>query len=564
MAVNSINTNIAAYFAQSNIGVASDNAAKSVARLSSGNRIIAASDDVAALATGTSLRINVATLSVARINASQGASVVQVADGGLSQITDILARQKAIALQAGSGSLSDSDRVFLNQEFQALASEINRIVDSTNFNGVKLLDGSLSGANPLRSAANGTATVTGFTAQGSQITAVAFADGTGSVGDTTFYGALSGGFFEVQTNTSTFTITYSINGSTYVGTVATPTASGGSVVLTNGEGNITFTIAADIVAGGYSLDAAGAALFETALTNSFSGATAFANRAVLSTNATSGGTEIEGSAIEAEDTNGTLLQGLTGADIALRSQYYDGVNLPTIAGFSAVGTFGVGTKFSVTINGRNYVSEALTDATDIAGVGGAAAIYSGGANNELRFYLDGDSTANPNEFFDVDLSNVAQIINVDTQIGVNSFVASLNAVFGNTGGGLSFQVGVSVEDTIGVSVGAVDTSTLYAGASLNVATQSAAATASTALDVAIATVTSRRADVGALQSRFNFAAANIENSIQNQDAARAGLLDADIATESTNYATAQVKLQAGISVLAQANQQLQSLLKLIG
>ena len=73
-----------------------------------------------------------------------------------------------------------------------------------------------------------------------------------------------------------------------------------------------------------------------------------------------------------------------------------------------------------------------------------------------------------------------------------------------------------------------------------------------------------RANVGALQSRFNFASANIESSIQNQDAARGVLLDTDVAAESTAYATNQVKLQAGISVLAQANQQLQSLLKLIG
>lgn len=563
MAVNSINTNIAAYFAQANIGVASDAAAKSVARLSSGNRIISASDDVAALATGTSLRINVATLGVARINASQGSSLVQVADGGLSQITDLLARQKAIALQAGSGSLSDSDRGFLNQEFQALKDEIDRIVGSTNFNGVTLLDGSLSGSNPLRSAANGTATVTGFTSQGTLITAVAFTDAAGTIGDTTFYGDLSEGTFEVQATASTFNITYNINGSTYVGTVATPTATGASVALTNGEGTITFTIAADVT-GTYTVDAAGAALFETDLTESFSAATAFANRVVLSTNATSGGSEIEGSAIEAQDTNGTLLDGFTGADVTLRSQHYNGVNLPTIAGFASIGTFGVGTKFSVTINGRSYISEALTDATDIAGTGGAGAIYSGGANNVLRFYQDGDSTTNPQEYLDINLSNVNQVIDVDNQEGVNAFVSVLNQVFGNTGGGLSFQVGVSTSDTIGVSVGDVSTATLYEGATLSVSSQSAASTASTALDVAISTVTSRRADVGALQSRFNFAAANIENSIQNQDAARAGLLDADIAIESTNYANAQVKLQAGIAVLAQANQQLQSLLKLIG
>ncbi len=144
MALNSINTNIAAYNAQSNIGKASTMASSSIARLSSGSRIVRAADDVAAMSAGTSLRTNVTTLKMALINTSQGASLLQVADGALSQITDILQRQKAISVQAGSGSLSASERGFLNQEFQNLTQEIDRLAAQTNFNGVGLLDGSLS------------------------------------------------------------------------------------------------------------------------------------------------------------------------------------------------------------------------------------------------------------------------------------------------------------------------------------------------------------------------------------------------------------------------------------
>ncbi|MBY0356057.1 MAG: flagellin, partial [Rickettsiales bacterium] len=144
MALNSINTNIAAYYAQSNIGRASNAASSSISRLSSGNRIVQAKDDVAAVSAGTSLRTNVTTLRTALLNTSQGASLLQVADGALSQITDILQRQKAIAVQAGSGSLTDSERGFLNQEFQNLTQEIDRLVGQTNFNGVELLNGSLS------------------------------------------------------------------------------------------------------------------------------------------------------------------------------------------------------------------------------------------------------------------------------------------------------------------------------------------------------------------------------------------------------------------------------------
>jgi flagellin len=144
MALNSINTNIAAMAAQANIGKASSMAGSSISRLSSGNRITRASDDVAAMSAGTSLRTSVTTLKMALINTSQGSSLLQVADGALSQITDILQRQKSIAVQAGSGSLTSQERTFLNQEFQNLTQEVDRLSKQTNFNGVQLLDGVLT------------------------------------------------------------------------------------------------------------------------------------------------------------------------------------------------------------------------------------------------------------------------------------------------------------------------------------------------------------------------------------------------------------------------------------
>ncbi len=103
-----------------------------------------------------------------------------------------------------------------------------------------------------------------------------------------------------------------------------------------------------------------------------------------------------------------------------------------------------------------------------------------------------------------------------------------------------------------------------AAQTLSIATSSGAQTANTVLDNAINSVTSRRATIGALQSRFDFAAANITSSIQNTEAARSDFLDVDIANESTKFATSQVRLQASISVLAQANQIPQNLLKLVG
>ena len=134
----------------------------------------------------------------------------------------------------------------------------------------------------------------------------------------------------------------------------------------------------------------------------------------------------------------------------------------------------------------------------------------------------------------------------------------------SSSGGLSFQVGDTSSDSLKVAFDGVTTTKLYSGATLDVLSSGTAATAADAIDTALDSVTGVRATVGALQSRFDFAAANIESSIQNQDAARATLLDTDVASEATSYAQAQVKLQAGIAVLAQANQLPQNLLKLIG
>ena len=141
---NSINTNIAAFFAQENITTASAAATSNVARLSSGNAIVNASDNVTALAIGTSIGAQVSILQTAQTNAAQGTSLLQVADGALAQIQSILQQQQSIANQAQSGTLTDTDRGFLNQEFQTLTNEINALASGTTFNGVALINGAIA------------------------------------------------------------------------------------------------------------------------------------------------------------------------------------------------------------------------------------------------------------------------------------------------------------------------------------------------------------------------------------------------------------------------------------
>ena len=121
-------------------------ASGSVGKLASGSRIVKASDDAAGLAIGTRLMADVTALTQAGINASQGASVVQVADGGLGRIGDVLQRMKALAAQSLSGVPTNTERGFIDAEFQELKSEITAIAQTTRFNGESLLDGVAGGA----------------------------------------------------------------------------------------------------------------------------------------------------------------------------------------------------------------------------------------------------------------------------------------------------------------------------------------------------------------------------------------------------------------------------------
>jgi len=140
-------TNTAANSALRFLNKNSSMAAGSVGKLASGSRIVKASDDAAGLAIGTRLMADVTALTQAGINASQGASVVQVADGGLGRIGDVLQRMKALAAQSLSGVPTDTERAFIDAEYQELVAEVSDIASTTRFNGQSLLDGSAATAD---------------------------------------------------------------------------------------------------------------------------------------------------------------------------------------------------------------------------------------------------------------------------------------------------------------------------------------------------------------------------------------------------------------------------------
>lgn len=141
-----INTNIASLNAQKNLARSQLELNKSLDRLSSGLRITRAGDDAAGLAISESLRAQIRGLVQAQRNANDGISVIQTAEGALNEISNILIRLRELAVQSASeGSVSNSERSFLQNEFSSLQSEITRIASATRFGGRVLLDGSLSG-----------------------------------------------------------------------------------------------------------------------------------------------------------------------------------------------------------------------------------------------------------------------------------------------------------------------------------------------------------------------------------------------------------------------------------
>lgn len=562
---NSIISSIAALNAQSSVSKASNAASSSIARLSSGNRIVKASDDVAGLATGTALRTQVTTLRQALSNASQGTSLLQVADGGLSQIVDILQRQKAIAVQASSGQLTDANRSLLNQEFTNLTSEIDRISQSTNFNGVKLLAGGLGLTSTLsRTDATAVGSViaapsSGNTAVASTVAIQAFSTATGvaalanatTIGnmlvtdsggtlltnsqflgvDASLYGKFSSFNFSNVTYGATAagsaTMSATINGVTYTGTATGSASANATVTLSNGNTYIK------VYTGALAFDNQGATDNTRAAI-----ANAFKDVSIARTGAVSG-----------VDFQGTTLAGAVGTAAGVMTSRLSNNGSINVNNFQYVSNTGAANTslLTVQVNGETFTASAVLDVT---AAGNTIQFTSGDKLQSITINVTGLTTSTGN---------------IRTSVADrNAFISALNQGVARAGGnGLNFSIGSAATDTINVALTSSKTTNLYNGATLSVSTAANATAASSTLDLALQSVVSLRASVGALQSRFNFASNAIQSALENQDSARSAILDTDVAEESSSYAASQVQLQAGISVLAQANQQMQNLLKLL-
>jgi flagellin len=137
-----INTNVPSLIAQRNLRTNRSTLDRTLERLSSGSRINHAGDDAAGLAISESLRAQLRGLAQAERNAQDGISLVQVAEGAMAEVSNILIRMRELGVQAASDTVGDQERKYLNVEFSQLMEEIDRIAQSTEYNGTPLLNGS--------------------------------------------------------------------------------------------------------------------------------------------------------------------------------------------------------------------------------------------------------------------------------------------------------------------------------------------------------------------------------------------------------------------------------------
>lgn len=136
-----IKTNVSSLVAQRNLGISTGEQSESMAKLSSGYRINKSADDAAGLAISETLKGKIRSLQQAQRNAGDGVSFMQIAEGSMNEISNILIRMRELSTQAASDTIGNVERAYTNREYTQLVDEIDRITNTTEFNGVKLLQG---------------------------------------------------------------------------------------------------------------------------------------------------------------------------------------------------------------------------------------------------------------------------------------------------------------------------------------------------------------------------------------------------------------------------------------
>ncbi|WP_352416239.1 flagellin, partial [Oscillibacter ruminantium] len=469
----------------------------------------------------------------AQSNAKSGINLVQTAEGALTEVHSMLNRMVTLADQSANGTYdNETDRANLQKEVSQLKSEINRIADSSNFNGINLLDGSLS--------ANGaSASVPEITGLDTSTTAATKAAPTAA------FTAITGSLTNGTKLTATFNYT-DADGSAKSSTLELTADSTGKKLVTAGGKEIAIADGTKATANELASAFAAAAAEDAGLSSTFK----ISSGATLNLTAKTAGANTKLNSVTQDWTATTFatatktlatLAGTAGADA------FDSIN------FADATAYTVGDSF--TIGGQKFAFvETQADAVAKGEDGVNAIVIAAGAGGTV-------ATA--------DVAGMKNLIEQKTGYAptINATATQLDfkAPAGSTGkGGLTLQIGDTAEkfNQLTVSVGDMHAKALGIG-DIDISTQAGASSAIEKIKSAINSVSSTRGDLGATQNRLDHTINNLSVMTENIQDAESTVRDTDVAKEMMSYTKNNILVQSAQAMLAQANQVPQGVLQLL-
>ncbi len=509
-----INTNVASLNAQRNLNVSQSALATSLQRLSSGLRINSAKDDAAGLGIADRMTSQINGLDQAARNANDGISLAQTSEGALSSITDSLQRMRELAVQSANGTNSASDRASMQAEVSQLQQEINRVANTTQFNGLNVIDGTMNNAQ-FQVGANANQTIS-FSIASAQATAI----GNNAVGANAAAAATT--LTEAHVGAAKV-----IPANVFLQQALTIQGNGTSVTIPNTTlvaGSSGYAVAAAVNAASGSTGVSATATTSATLGGFVGGAVSL----VLQGAPTAAGAA-NPVTVSATLANSTDVSGLAAA---INSQL-------GATGIQAVANTTNGTialtqsqGYDIGVNNNNAIQTAITvTGTTSAGAAGTptAALAAAGSNGSGATVGAKVSFNSPGSFT------------------VSSSVAT---------SGIFDVANAAVSSTLN-AVSSIDITTLTAGV------PTGANSALAVIDSALKNIDSSRAALGALQNRFASTVTNLQTTSENISASRSRIQDTDFAQETANLTRNQILQQAGTAMLAQANSLPQSVLTLL-
>ena len=532
------------------LGIVSNNLAKSTEKLSSGYRINRAADDAAGLAISEKMRSQIRGLTQASTNAEDGISLIQTAEGALNETHSILQRMRQLAVQAANGTETDDDRGNIQDEIEQLQDELDRIAETTEFNTMKLLDGSFDGiastntsAGPKYGQYSGVhgAFIT------SNITDVSITTNTSATvgGESAIWDAAGTSLTISLANNKTYTQADIDNliknakqeDSTAKNTPAEVTMKFATGVFTASADNSKAT--APTTAG---VKASADVDFIAANTGKFVGA----NHIKITSNK------------YGEDYNINL------EFLFTANEGEESVTLNTAPSYAMSGDTKLGNDSIITqkagyqitlMSGKEYTAEDIEDLLAEAGLN---------VSVELSGVTDAPDV--PNTLFITD-SGYTKTFALTGGKGLgdeDAFLTQNRYDSVNSTGGMRLQIGANEGQTMEFNIGDMSASALgVSGQSVRVDEQDRASQAITTIDKAIEIVSKQRAALGAVQNRLEHTIANLDTSAENLQTAESRIRDVDMAAEMVEYSKNNILSQASQSMLAQANQATQGVLSLL-